>query len=610
MCGIAGLVYRDPSRPCADATITAMRDVMTYRGPDDAGNYLSGPVGLGHRRLSIIDLGSGHQPMSDAAGGTWIVFNGEIYNYREARAELQKKGYTFRTHSDTEVILQLYAERGERCVDALNGMFAFAIWDTARRTLFLARDRMGVKPLYYAETAEAFLFGSEIKALFASGHLAPRSRDAALGEYLLFRQVAGPETLFEGVRSLPPGCTMTVKDGQVSISRYWSPRPSAPPLKIQPAEALEQFSSLFEDSVRMRLVSDVPVGTFCSGGVDSSLVTAVAAKLKGDAVNTFSIGFSESDYDESQYALMVSESYHTIHHQLAVGNVEFAELLPRMVWHNDEPLDFANSVHIYALSRLAKQFVTVVLTGEGSDELFAGYPRYRIPDLARAARAVPGPLRRAAAALSGDHRLAKLDRFAQLGGDDVLLYNSSYLRPEIARALAPALEARLDFRRACLAEGARLGLDGVGRVSLLDQETFLVGILHRQDKMSMAASIESRVPFMDYRMVEFANRLPSSIKVVKGAGKAIVKDMARTRLPHAIVDRRKSGFGVPLAAWFRSAEGLGALITALPESPAAAIFDRDTLRRLVGEHREGRADHSETLWTALNVATWREAFGV
>jgi asparagine synthase (glutamine-hydrolysing) len=587
-----------------------MRDVMSYRGPDDAGLHLDGPVGLGHRRLSIIDLGGGHQPMSDARGARWIIFNGEIYNYRQARADLIQKGYTFRTHSDTEVILQLYADRGERCVEALNGMFAFAIWDAERRSLFLARDRMGVKPLYYAETPDAFVFASEIKALFESGHVTARCREEALGEYLLFRQVAGPDTLFAGVKALPPGCTMTVKDGGSSVTRYWSPRPSAEPLEMAPEEALRRFAELFEDSVKLRLISDVPVGTFCSGGVDSSLVTAVAAKLKGDAVNTFSIGFSESDYDESRYALTVSQQYKTTHHQLAVGNVEFAELFPRMVWHNDEPLDFANSVHIYALSRLAKEYVTVVLTGEGSDELFAGYPRYRIPDLARKVRGIPGPLRRLAASLSGDSRLAKLDRFASLAPDEALLYNSSYLRPDVARALAPRLEARLDYRRDCLAAGTHLGLDAIGRVSLLDEETFLVGILHRQDKMSMAASIESRVPFMDYRIVEFANRLPASHKVVNGSGKALVKTFARTLLPVEIVDRRKSGFGVPLAAWFRSADGLGAQIRGLAESPASGIFDRAVLQRLVSEHLSGTQDHSELLWTALNLATWREAFRV
>jgi len=423
--------------------------------------------------------------------------------------------------------------------------------------------------------------------------------------------VAGNDTLFQGVKSVPPGCTMTVSEGRTCVRRYWSPRPAGEPLQIGPEEAIRTFAELFEDSVKLRLISDVPVGTFCSGGVDSSLVTAVAAKLKGEAVNTFSIGFSESDYDESRYALMVSDHYKTIHHQLAVGNVEFSELFPKMVWHNDEPLDFANSVHIYALSRLARQHVTVVLTGEGSDELFAGYPRYRIPGLARAYRAVPSPLRRVAASLTGDSRLVKLNRFAGVSPEEALLYNSSYLRPEVVRELGPQLPAfHSEFRQQCMTEGGRLGLDPVGRASLLDQETFLVSILHRQDKMSMAASIESRVPFMDYRIVEFANRLPTSHKIVRGSGKAIVKAFARTALPAAIVDRRKSGFGVPLASWFRMAEGLGARIAGLPESQAADVFDRTALRRLVDEHRSGAHDHSELLWTALNLSTWRETFHV
>ncbi|MEO5821006.1 MAG: asparagine synthase (glutamine-hydrolyzing) [Vicinamibacteraceae bacterium] len=609
MCGIAGLVYRDASRPCGADVVAKMRDTCTYRGPDDAGSYLDGPVGLGHRRLSIIDLGGGHQPMADPSGKNWIVFNGEIYNYRTVRDGLIAKGYTFKSHSDTEVILQLYADMGEQCVTAMNGMFAFAIWDSERRTLFLARDRMGVKPLYYADTSEAFVFGSEIKSIFASGYVEPRCREEAIAEYLMFRQVAGADGLFHGIKALPPGCTMTVRDGAVRINRYWSPRPplDRPTLTYEDAKAT--LRDLLEDSVRLRLISDVPVGTFCSGGVDSSLVTALAARLKGDAVNTYSVGFDEVDFDESAYALMVAEKYRTVHHQLKVDSAEYSDLFPRMVWHNDEPLDFANSVQIYALSKLAKQRVTVVLTGEGSDELFAGYPRYRIPDLARMARYVPAPLRRLAAAVWGDHRIEKLSRYASVTPDDALLYNSSYLRPEVVASVCERLlPAALEHRHEALRASAALGLDNIGRVSLLDQETFLVGILHRQDKMSMAASIESRVPFMDYRIVEFANRLPSEFKVRKGSPKAIVKDIAREVLPAEIVDRRKSGFGVPLAKWFRADSGLGARVAALPENPAAGVFNRAALARLVREHRAGERDHSELLWTALNLATWREAF--
>jgi asparagine synthase (glutamine-hydrolysing) len=610
MCGIVGLVYKDRSRPCEAAIIDAMRDVAAYRGPDDSGTYLDGPAGLGHRRLSIIDLGGGHQPMTDVNEQYWVVFNGEIYNFASIRAELIARGYTFRTNSDTEVILQLYADRGGACVEAMNGMFAFAIWDRAQRTLFLARDRMGVKPLYYADTPQAFVFGSEVKSLFASGLVEPRAREEAIAEYLLFRQVAGPDGLFRGVRALPPGCTLTWRDGEFQIARYWSPRPPPERPSMTYDDARARLAALLQESVKLRLVSDVPVGTFCSGGVDSSLVTAIAAGLKGDAVNTFSVGFDDQDFDESAYALMVSERYKTIHHRLAVGNDEFSELFPRMVWHNDEPLDFANSIHIYALSRLAKEYVTVVLTGEGSDELFAGYPRYRIPDLARTARYVPAPLRSMAAALLRDHRLVKLNRYASANADDSLLFNHSYATPELVASVGSRLPAfSSPYRAECLRAGASLGLDNVSRVSLLDQETFLVGILHRQDKMSMAASIESRVPFMDYRLVEFANSLPSEYKLRSGSGKAIVKDVARDYLPAEIVDRRKSGFGVPLARWFRESSGLGERIRALPDSSAADWLDRTELRRLVTAHRDGGADHSEFLWTALNVATWRETFG-
>lgn len=609
MCGIVGLIYSDSGRQCEPDIVMAMRDVVSYRGPDDAGLYVNGPAGFGHRRLSIIDLGGGHQPMSDPRNATWIVYNGEVYNYRQLREELIAKGYSFRTESDTEVILQLYIDRGEKCVNALNGMFAFAIWDADRRSLFLARDRIGVKPLYYAEIPGAFLFASEIKSIFASGKVAPRCREEAVTEYLLFRQVAGSETLFEGVKSLPPGCTMTLRGGQARIARYWSPRPAAerPPIGFD--EARRTLADLLEDSVRMRLISDVPVGTFCSGGVDSSLVTALAAKLKSDPVNTFSVGFDESDYDESAYAEMVSQRYRTIHHKLCVGNAQFSELFPRMVWHNDEPLDFANSVHIFALSQLAKHHVTVVLTGEGSDELFGGYPRYRIPGLANAYKYLPAPMRRLLSTLIPDQRLRKLERYAASSAQDTLLYNSSYLRPEVVAEACSRFSAfQPEYRRACLSGSDGLGLDPVARLSLLDQETFLVSILHRQDKMSMAAGIESRVPFMDYRIIEFANRLPTGYKLRQGSGKAVVKDIARTLLPSEIVDRRKSGFGVPLGRWFRSGDGMGERIAGLASSPGAEGFDRKVLGRLVQDHRSGAHDHSEILWTALNLSTWRETF--
>lgn len=609
MCGIVGLLYSDPRRPCPEDAIARIRDVFPYRGPDDAGLFVDGPAALGHRRLSIIDLGGGHQPMADPDDRLSIVFNGEIYNYRSLRERLISEGCAFHTDSDTEVILHLYARQGEACVQELNGMFAFGIWDRVRRTLFLARDRMGVKPLYYAESPEAFVFASEIKAVLASGVVRARCREEALTEYLVFRQVAGNETLFAGVRSLPPGCTMTVSEGRAEARRFWSRYPPAERHDEPYDDARARLAELLEESVRLRMISDVPLGTFCSGGVDSSLVTALASRIKGEPVNTFSIGFDEPDFDESRFAALVSDRYGTIHHTLKVGNQQFSDLLPRMVWHNDEPLNFANSIQIFAVSELARKHVTVVLTGEGADELFAGYPRYRIPGIVKRYRHVPGAFRQLASTLVADHRLAKLNRYAASLPDDVLLFNNSAVPPEAVAALCPGLAPpNLAVRREYLAQSDGRSLDGAGRLSLLDQETYLVSILHRQDKMSMAASIESRVPFMDYRIVELANRLSTGNKIRRGSGKAIVKDVARAFLPATVVDRRKSGFGVPLARWFQANTGLGARLVDLPGHPAADVFDGSELRRLVGEQRAGTADHSELLWAALNVCLWREAY--
>ncbi len=365
-----------------------MRDLLVHRGPDDAGSHIDGHVGLGQRRLSIIDLSSGHQPMTNEDGTLWIVFNGEIYNFQALRERLVGKGHQFRTRSDTEVILHLYEEEGPDCARSLNGIFAFAIWDSRDQSLFLARDHMGVKPLYYAVTDDALVFASEIKSIVNSGYVEPRCRDEGVFEYFVFRHVSGERTLYRDVNCLLPAHTLVLKNGDVRIRQFWShyPERAEPPTSL--AGAAEKLTTLIQDAVSMQMVSDVPLGTFCSGGVDSSLVTAFAARLTEKRINTFSVGFHEPDYDETQFARLVSKQYGTIHHELKLGNEEFADLLPTMIWHNDAPLNFANSIQIYAISKLAKEFVTVVLTGEGADELFAGYPRYLVPSLSHCLRQV------------------------------------------------------------------------------------------------------------------------------------------------------------------------------------------------------------------------------
>jgi len=585
-----------------------MRDLMRHRGPDEEGIFLGDQAGLGHRRLSIIDLSSGQQPMCNEDGTLWIVYNGEIYNYRDLYVDLVSRGHTFRSRSDTEVILHMYEEEGEECIRHFNGMFAIAIWDRRSRTLFLARDRMGVKPLYYAMTKEAFLFSSEIKSIVSGEFLSASCNEGALMEYLLYRSISGEVTLYNGVRSLMPAHTMVLRDGKVNIRKYWSslPAQSAEILEYRAAE--EKLHVLIRDSVRLRMVSDVPLGTFCSGGLDSSLVTAMASGMIDGPINTFSVGFQEPEYDESRYARIVSTIYRTNHHEIRVGNEEFAEHLPKMIWHNDEPLNFANSVQIFALSRLTKQYVTVVLTGEGSDELFAGYPRYYIPKVIDRFRRLHVPiswLLKIFSRFSGDHRLKKLLELTDLPIRDVVIGNSGFLKRDFVESLlSRKFELDIRFREDLFDESAKRGVDLIANLSLLDQQTYLVSILNRQDKMSMAASVESRVPFLDYRIVEFANALPASSKQTRLNGKRIVKRIAERYLPREVVYRKKSGFGVPIGKWMAEKKGLGPLLGDCVQSCPSEFFDPSRISNLYTAHRQGREDHSEALWVYLNFTLW------
>lgn len=614
MCGIVGIYNRERERPCPEERLIAMRDLQIYRGPDDAGQYLDGNLGLGHRRLSIIDLGSGHQPMQTADGDLCVVFNGEIYNYKALRAELEARGCVFRTHSDTEVLLHLYREYGEQGVTRLNGIFAFALWDKKTRKLFLARDHMGIKPLYYYAGMRSFVFSSEIKSLFASGELNARCNVQVVPEYFAFRQVAGTRTLFQDVQSLLPGHCMTVTEDGVNVRPYWSPLGQATTPARNLNESVDELDALLTDAVAMQMMSDVPLGTFCSGGIDSSLVTALCARAAGRSIDTYSVGFHETSYDETAYARMVSNQYATQHHELRLSNEEFAQRLPKMVWHNDEPLNFPNSVLIQALSELARRRVTVVLTGEGADELFAGYPRYRIPTLAARLQRLPQWLRRALGSsmnLSGERRLRKLSGYLERPMREVLLYNAATLDPDRFHEFWPQANGHDFGYRAELLAKLDTEDGWLRRMSLLDQHTYLVSILNRQDKMSMAASIESRVPLLDYRIVEFANRLPDRYRQGGGQTKLILKKVAERYLPREVIYRRKSGFGIPVSEWFRATVGLGALAQREFADITLAEFEQPIRpARLLEEHRAGRHDHGELLWSLLNFVLWKKVFAL
>lgn len=610
MCGIVGFAANIGSSTCG-VPLERARDLLRHRGPDDKGLYLSQTVGLGHRRLSIIDLEGGHQPMLSADGRVVLTYNGEIYNYRELRAELIQQGHVFRTQSDTEVLLNLYLEYGIDCVEKLNGIFAFAIQDDRDQRLYIARDQMGIKPLYYARTAEGLAFASEVKALLAVAAIKARLNDEALYEFLLFRDVSGEQTLFRDVNRLLPG-HLLIFDGKDTVCRqYWSvvefPRIAVPSTFEDAVTALD---GVLHESIRDQLVSDVPVGTFCSGGIDSSLVTAIASEYATGELNTYSIAFDESEFDESEHSLAVSSRYGTRHHELRVSNSQFASALQKSIWHNDEPLHFPNSVQIEALSHLASENVTVVLTGEGADELFCGYPRYNLPLLGAIWRRVPGFLR-SGVSLFGDHRIKKLEGVASRSLEQGILYNSASADgSRLVEMAGFSGIGKLEYRSGLLAE-TNSKHDAVERLMLLDQQTYMTSILNRQDKMSMAASIESRVPFLDMRVVQLANSLPLQFKCRRLENKRILKRVARDYLPDSVIDRRKSGFGVPLANWFRAADGLGALLKSRYEDPLVAnLFSGIRMEEVHLQHMEGVEDHSDTLWAMLNLSLWREEFEV
>jgi asparagine synthase (glutamine-hydrolysing) len=612
MCGIVGIYHRN--RKCSEERLLAMRDLQSHRGPDDQGVYLDGNIGLGHRRLSIIDLGSGHQPMLTADGDLCVVFNGEIYNYKALRRELEGRGCVFRTNSDTEVLLHLYREYGEKGVQRLNGIFAFAIWDKTARQLFLARDHMGIKPLYYFRSEHAFVFASEAKSIFASGEVTARCDSSAVPEYLAFRHVAGGKTLFKDIQTLQPGHCMTIAGGVISIRPYWSPIGITPAPQRSLEESVDHLDELLTDAVSMQLMSDVPLGTFCSGGVDSSLVTALCARAAGRQIDTYSVGFYETAYDETEYARLVSKQYATQHHELRLSNAEFTERLPKSVWHNDEPINFPNSVLIHALSEMAKKRVTVVLTGEGADELFAGYPRYLLPTFVARIQKLPHWVQRTLRAALGvfrDHRMHKLANQMREEMSDVLLFNSASLGHEQQSVLRHSLGAPMVDNRMGILRGAAGNFGWLRRIALLEQSTYLLSILNRQDKMSMAAGVESRVPILDYRVVEFANTLPDNYCQRLGHTKYILKKVAERYLPAKLVHRKKSGFGVPLDDWFRSDTGLGFL--------AQSVFNDDNLpetdrfmnaKTLLLDHKTGKGNHGELLWTLLCFALWKKQFGI
>ncbi len=625
MCGICGIVnYRDGA-PVNPDILAGMTRALTRRGPDDEGFYRSGYVGLGHRRLSIIDLATGRQPIPNEDRTVWIVYNGEMYNSPELRLDLEKSGHSFATATDTEVIVHAYEERGVDCPDILNGMFAFAIWDESERRLFIARDRVGLKPLYYADLDGVFLFGSELKALLAHPLVERRIDPQALAEYLTYEYVPTPRTIFDRMRKLPPGHSLTLENGRIAIRPYWdidlskSEEPDRRSDKEWPAE----LRSVLKESVRKELISDVSLGVLLSGGIDSSAIAAMMAELAPGNVESFSIAFEDPSFDESTHARLVADHLKTRHHELTLEPKTMLELVPQIAEILDEPLGDSSIIPTYLLSQFTRRHVKVALGGDGGDELFAGYStlqahklfdyyRRLTPPVVR--RLISGLVDRLPVSFDNISLDFKLRRF--VSGDGLSpserhhVWLGSFNRAQREALLTPHAEARrfdaadtaLDHWNACSASHE------LNRVLYCDMKLYLEGdILTKVDRASMANSLEVRAPLLNKDMLDFAERLPLRHKLRGLTTKYLLRRAVEDRLPASILKRGKKGFNMPVAKWLTG-----------PLKPLArdmfdplrlkriGLFDAEYVNKLMDEHLAGRKDNRKLLWTLLVFELWHE----
>ncbi len=617
MCGIVGIVAAPGGDLPPEDVARAMNAAITHRGPDDEGIFRDGQAMIGMRRLSIIDLAGGHQPVHNEDSTIQAVFNGEIYNFRELRAELEACGHRFYTQSDTEVIVHGYEEWGDACFARLDGMFGLALWDLRSRTLVLARDRFGEKPLFYADQGQRLLFASELKSLLQVPGFRPEIEPAAVRAYVSFGYVPNPGSIFRGVRKLPPGHYLRYADGQTTVHSYYT-LGFAPKHQLTEAEAEEQLARLLDQAVESRLVADVPFGAFLSGGLDSSVVVALMSRHLKQPVQTFSIGFREAAYNELSDARRVAQHLHTDHHELVV-EPNAVELLHQLVWFLDEPFADSSAVPTYLVAKLARERVKMVLTGDGGDEAFGGYDRYlRFLDLERL-----GPLKPVAAATAGlvgryvpgpqGYRLRRIAERLRLLFPDNYLSGVALTRADAAgELLGDAVRSDGAGHYAGLAAAARTGagLDLLDSCVATDFASYLPDdILVKLDRMGMANSLEGRAPLLDYRLVDFAVRLPADMRVKGHRGKHLLRRAAARWLPPEVLNKPKQGFAIPLGQWFR-----GPLVELARDVIASRAFrERGLLRpkaaqRYLDGHLAGEADFGELLWLILSLELWARRF--
>ena len=626
MCGIYGVLNFDRPEQPSDSILAAMGGVITHRGPDDFGQYRGRGVGLGMRRLSIIDVSGGHQPISNEDESIWIVLNGEIYNFQSLRDELESKGHSFRTRTDTEVIVHLYEEEGLEFFKRLRGMFGLAIWDAKRERLVLGRDRIGEKPLYIRREPGRLLFASELKSILQVEGVSRRLNHAALEEYLALGYVPAPLCLLDGMEKLPAGHYLVAEKGLTEIREYWNV-PFGQPEKHSEEEWIEQIRAKIQETVRMQLVSDVPLGAFLSGGLDSSTIVAVMAGLTGRPVKTYSIGYQgeHSYYNELPYASVVAKAFSTDHHEIVVQPT-VSELLPKLVWHLDEPVADSACLTTYLVSKLARESVTVILSGVGGDELFGGYRRYLGNSLMRYYSFLPGPVRR-------KWLPALLDRIPQdrhSTWKDYARYAAAFVKsaelepasrymgyvtlfaPQVQHEILQretAMESRISNLAAAALQDCFTRCtdpDSLNRVLYADLKTSLPDdLLAMTDRMSMAASIECRAPLVDYELVELMARMPSSFKVRGFTMKYLMKKAVAPWLPREILERKKRGFGAPIGAWLR--KDLQPMVSELlseDQIRRRGLFHWPAIQRLISDHAAERSDHTDHLLALVMLELW------
>jgi asparagine synthase (glutamine-hydrolysing) len=618
MCGIAGIVHRDPSHTVNEGLLHRMCLSLRHRGPDDQGIFRQGPVGLGVRRLSIIDLDTGHQPIPNETGTMAVVLNGEIYNFRDLRRRLEAQGHQFRTRTDTEVVIHLYEEHGVEAVQQLRGMFALALWDGEQQRLLLARDRLGKKPLHYATLADRLLFASEIKSILQDSEVSTAIDVQALDAYLSFQFIPHPMTIYQAVRKLPPAHWLIWERGTVTIERYWR-LDFGRKVPIKHGELGEALRAQLAEATELRLMSDVPLGALLSGGIDSSAVVALMTQAMNRPVDTFAVGFTEEAYNELPYARQVAQHLETKHHDMVV-KPDIIGILPSLIWHYDEPFADTSAIPTFYVSQMAKRHVTVILNGDGGDEAFAGYDKYRLGRWQRAWTYLPERWRqplaqRLLAPLLDGHRVMG-ERLRTRLARSCLPYADAIFYPEFFDAhgrttlYLPWVRAALDYQASPLAGLVAEGLaqldDPIDLMQWLDYQWYLPGdLLVKMDIASMACSLEARSPFLDHHVVEFCAALPSTAKTDGYLRKIALREAFRGLLPQTILDRPKQGFSIPLRGWLRGplAPLARDLLVDQPRG-LGEFFDLVVIRQMFEAHLRGQRNHAHRLWALMVFALW------